>query len=112
MNYLYTVLAVTKVVDGDTVDVLLDLGFNIRHKVRVRLADINAPEPRGETREKGIAARERLRELMSEGMRQGDLSVFTKKTGKYGRWLGHFYTTNKNINMRMVTEGFAKEQGF
>tara|TARA_R100001082_G_scaffold57951_1_gene32033 strand:- start:12701 stop:13075 length:375 start_codon:yes stop_codon:yes gene_type:complete len=108
-----------RVIDGDTVDAMIDLGFDIQVKKRIRLAGINAPESR--TRNKvekklGLAAKERLIELM-----EGAANVFeleSKEVGKYGRILGVIYInklsgkdtiTQACINEMLVSEGHATE---
>ena len=108
-----------RVVDGDTVDAMIDLGFDIKVKKRIRLAGINAPESR--TRNKvekklGLAAKERLIELM-----EGAANVFeleSKEIGKYGRILGVIYInklsgkdtiTQACINEMLVSESHATE---
>ena len=108
-----------RVVDGDTVDAMIDLGFDIKVKKRIRLSRINAPESR--TRNKveknlGLAAKERLIELM-----EGAANVFeleSKEIGKYGRILGVIYInklsgkdtiTQACINEMLVSEGHATE---
>jgi len=117
MHYYNATLV--RVVDGDTVDAMIDLGFNIQVKKRIRLAGINAPESR--TRNKvekklGLAAKERLIELM-----EGAANVFeleSKEIGKYGRVLGVIYInklsgkdtiTQACINEMLVSEGHATE---
>ena len=117
MHYYNATLV--RVVDGDTVDAMIDLGFDIQVKKRIRLAGINAPESR--TRNKvekklGLAAKERLIELM-----EGAANVFeleSKEIGKYGRVLGVIYInklsgkdtiTQACINEMLVSEGHATE---
>jgi len=117
MHYYNATLV--RVVDGDTVDAMIDLGFDIQVKKRIRLAGINAPESR--TRNKvekklGLAAKERLIELM-----EGAANVFeleSKEIGKYGRVLGIIYInklsgkdtiTQACINEMLVSEGHATE---
>ena len=106
-----------RVVDGDTVDAIIDLGFDVYIKKRIRLAGINAPESR--TRNKvekklGLAAKERLIELM-----EGAANVFeleSKELGKYGRVLGKLHInklsgkdtlTQVCVNDLLVKEGHA-----
>lgn len=117
--YEYAVKSVVKVVDGDTVDLLIDLGFSIMHKIRVRLYGINTPESRTrdlEEKKLGLAAKERLRELLCVDERSGyNLILSTKERGKYGRYLGILYRENlggdnrMDINQRLITEGHAVE---
>lgn len=102
-----------KVVDGDTVDMELDLGFYITHRVRIRLTGLDAPEVRGEEREAGKAATEFLRTLVHKGIGDWPVLIETEKTEKYGRWLGElfYYSVDKSelvsINKAMVKAGHA-----
>ena len=89
--YEYKIKEVIKTVDGDTVDVLLDLGFNMFKKERIRLNGIDAPESRTlDTEEKifGLEAKEFLGRRMAECQ---NLWVSTEKDGKYGRMLGDIW---------------------
>ena len=109
--YVYVVSEVLKYIDGDTIDVILDLGFKTFVKKRIRLAGINTPEVRTRNKEekkKGIEARERLRELI-EGSDE-DLILISHGVGKYGRVLGELRLyPNININQTLIAEGHAKE---
>ena len=132
--YEYKVKEVVKVVDGDTVDVVIDLGFDVLHKTRVRLYGINAPESRTknlEEKARGLMAKERLVELiprhllgrldeeMYDSSRPSSLLLKTEEKGKYGRYLGIFYKvywdsdkekyTKLDINDTLVEEGHATE---
>ena len=82
-----------KVVDGDTIDVTLDLGFNVLlHNQRVRLAGIDTPESRTrnlEEKKLGLAAKERLKEICAENKK---FKIQSLGKGKYGRILGIPYT--------------------
>jgi len=96
-----------RIIDGDTVDVIIDLGFDMHYKSRIRLFGINAPEVR--TRDdvqkmKGLAAKHRLKELLPE-----KFTIQTKldKRGKYGRVLGILVVDETNINELLVEEGHA-----
>ena len=98
-----------RVVDGDTIDVVLDLGFDVKlHKQRVRLAGIDTPESRtGNLAEKalGLKAKNRLIELCV-----GHFKIQSLGKGKYGRILGIPFTEdNKNICQMLVEEGHAVE---
>ena len=92
---------VLRVVDGDTVDVLIDCGFSTFRKERVRLYGINAPESRTrdkEEKKKGLAAKERLDQLITNT--EGKIVVKTEldKKGKYGRILGVIWDEDKKKN--------------
>ena len=112
--YHYKVRSIDKVIDGDTVDVTIDLGFNLLQQVRVRLTGIDAPENRTldlEEKAKGIMAREFLKDTLENAKY---LTLETTKTGKYGRYLGNFYdrwglNEEQHINQLMIKEGHAVE---
>ena len=102
---------VRRVVDGDTMDVTLDLGFDILYNNRIRLYGINTPESRTrdlEEKKVGLAAKDRVKELCPVGS-----SVIIKTTkegrGKYGRILGEIFVGEMNINQQLVAEGHAVE---
>ena len=104
-----------KVVDGDTVDALIDCGFSTFKKERVRLYGINAPESR--TRDKkekkrGLASKARLKELIKEGKNEFIVETMIYKKGKYGRLLGELFRdvdTERSYNDMLVSEGHATE---
>ena len=107
---LYTYKAVVaKIVDGDTVDLDIDLGLNMWSKsTRIRLLNINTPEVRGKEREAGLAAKRFLENVIPRGC--GVYIITAKdKRGKYGRLLGTIYDyTGTNINTLLLEEGHAK----
>ena len=105
-----------RVIDGDTIDVIIDLGFDIHFKQRIRLYGINTPETRTrdlEEKKRGFAAKARLIELI------GEFDFFTIQTkidkkGKYGRVLGTIFIPDAfddwiNVNETLLTEGHAVE---
>ena len=99
---------VRRVYDGDTITVDIDLGFDFLVKnQKIRLLGINAPEIRGESREKGLISRDFLRNKISGKW----IIIKTKKDkkGKYGRWLGELFLDEKNINKSMISEGMAEK---
>jgi len=107
--YEYAIKEVVKVVDGDTIDVLIDLGFDLTKKERIRLAGIDTPESRTrnlEEKKMGLEAKEYLQNKLDNC---NDLRVKTEKDGKYGRMLGWLHGNDENINNIMVTEGYAWE---
>ena len=108
--YQYKVKKINRVVDGDTVDLDIDLGFNITISHRVRLKDINTPEVRTkdlEEKTKGLAAKVWLEEQLS---REGEWIIETYKEDKYGRILGTLYLVGDSttINDWMMNEGIAE----
>ena len=96
-NYL---CEVDRVIDGDTVDVNIDMGFYLHQLIRVRLLDVNTPE-RGEDDWK--KATDTLKELLEQG-EQVDKRFWltTHKTGKYGRWLGNLLSYDKKIALNVL----------
>ena len=100
---------VGRVVDGDTVDVMIDLGFDIWTKQRVRLLGIDAPESRTrdlEEKERGLAATDWLTDRIGDEV----LTLVTEydSRGKFGRVLGTFYLDGVNINEEMIEAGHAE----
>ena len=99
-----------RVVDGDTVDALVDLGFDTWKKVRIRLMGIDAWESRTrdlEEKEKGIAAKNRVIEILKQGNNKFILK--SHGVGKYGRCLGEIIVEGVNINSQLINEGHAKK---
>ena len=111
-NKLYHYSAeVTRVVDGDTVDAFVDLGFDMHSKQRVRLYGINTPEVR--TRDKvekkaGLAAMARLQEMLRETRNKCVIKTRLDRKGKYGRVLGVLYVNDCDLNAKLIKEGHAK----
>ena len=104
---MYTYKAkLDRVVDGDTIDVHIDLGFDITVHKRVRLAGIDTPESRTRDlaeKKLGLAAKDRLKELCV-----GSIKVQSLGKGKYGRILGIPYTKDgKDICEILINEGHA-----
>ena len=100
---------VTRVVDGDTVDALVDLGFDTWKKVRIRMMGLNAPESRTrdlEEKKKGLAAKDRLKAVL-EGA--NTIQLNSHGVGKYGRCLGELFVNEVNVNKKLIEEGHAVE---
>ena len=101
-----------RVVDGDTIDFLVDLGFKIYHKVRVRLADVDTPEKYGIKQDdpeyaRGVAASE-FTAVWLNG-HGPHFVIVTKKTGKYGRWIAVIRDGDGNsLNDAIVEAGHVK----
>ena len=105
---------VLRVVDGDTVDVLIDCGFSTFRKERIRLHGIDAPESRTRDKEekvRGLAAKARLQELIKNTSKKVTIKTELDKKGKYGRILGVIWDKEKkkNFNKVLVSEGHAKK---
>ena len=100
----------TRVVDGDTVDARVDLGFNVWIECRVRLQGIDAPETRTrnlEEKQAGLKTKAFLQAIMHDCGHKFVLK--SHGVGKYGRCLGTIYVHGENINERLLTEGLAEE---
>ena len=101
---------VTRVVDGDTIDVILDLGFSVLHKCRVRLYGIDTPESR--TKDEDEKARGKLAaKYLEDSINNGTEIILRSKLkdskGKYGRVLGEIIVDNININQSMIEKYLA-----
>ena len=102
--------------DGDTIDVLIDLGFDLSKKERVRIAGVDTPEKRTrdlEEKELGIDATNWLKDKL-EGAISGDDDLIIRTelvggVGKYGRLLGWLYIGDSTVSLNedMITEGYA-----
>ena len=103
---------VIKVVDGDTIDAMVDLGFGTWKKVRIRMHGINAPESRTrnlEEKKKGLAAKARLIEMLKENENQ--FILISHGVGKFGRCLGEIYLKGheNSLNKQLIWEGHGTE---
>ena len=117
--YNFRVTKIVKVLDGDTIDVLIDLGFDLFKKERVRIAGVDTPEKRTRDLEEkalGIDATNWLKKKLEDTIAgDGDeLTIRTELvggTGKYGRLLGWLYINEDalSLNEQMITEGYAWE---
>ena len=114
--YNFRVTAITKVLDGDTIDVIIDLGFVLAKSERVRIAGVDTPEKRTRNLEEkalGIDATEWLKDKL-EGAIDGDDDLIIRTelvggVGKYGRLLGWLYIGDATVslNEQMIDEGYA-----
>ena len=113
--YIYNA-KLDRVVDGDTVDATVDLGFDTHKFIRIRLVGINTPESRTrdlEEKAKGLEAKARNKELLMEvSSKPGYFRLKSFGVGKYGRVLGEIYVEDKegkqyNINKTLISEGHA-----
>jgi micrococcal nuclease len=110
--YEYYVRKVENVVDGDTIDVLIDLGFDILFASRVRLAGIDTPESRTkDLAEKalGLESKEYLKKHLKDAK---SVIIKTEKmdsSEKYGRILGWLYINGdtESVNDKMINDGYA-----
>jgi len=102
-----------RVVDGDTIDAMVDLGFSTWKHVRIRLSGIDAYESRTRDlveKEKGLKAKARVEELLAST--NGNFILYSKGVGKYGRCLGEIKIERSvhdsiNLNELLINEGLA-----
>ena len=114
--YNFRVTEIKKVLDGDTIDVIIDLGFDLAKTERVRIAGVDTPEKRTRNLEEkalGIDATEWLKDKL-EGAIDGDDDLVIRTelvggVGKYGRLLGWLYIGDATVslNEQMIDEGYA-----
>ena len=115
--YNFRVVEINRVLDGDTIDVTIDLGFDLFKKERVRVAGVDTPEKRTrnlEEKELGIDATNWLKKKLEDTIAgDGDdltvRTVLVGGTGKYGRLLGWLYINEDTVslNEQMIAEGYA-----
>jgi len=101
---------VTRVIDGGTADVSVDLGFKMYTKQRLRFARINTPEVRGEERMQGL----KVKEFVTKKIFNRPIEIKTAKTGKYGCYIAEIYYYDNtgtliNLNDELVSKGLAVE---
>jgi len=112
--YIYRIRSIAKVVDGDTIDADIDLGFDVSLNKRIRLAGIDTPESRTKDeyeKKLGLESKEWLKKHL-EGAK--DILIKTElpdSTEKYGRIIGHLYINSGqvSVNNKMIDEGYAWE---
>ena len=110
--YIYRIRSVHKVVDGDTIDADIDLGFDISLTKRIRLAGVDTPESRTtDLKEKALGLE--VKEWLKKNL-EGKKEILVKtelpdSTEKYGRILGRLYADGVCLNDSMISEGYAWE---
>ena len=116
--YNFRVVSIDKVLDGDTIDVTIDLGFDLYKKERVRVAGVDTPEKRTRDLEEkalGLDATYWLKQKLEDTISgEDELTIRTELkggVGKYGRLLGWLYIGEDTVslNEQMITEGYAWE---
>ena len=108
--YSYRVKNIVKIIDGDTFDCILDLGFDVLLEARVRMMGIDTPESRTrdlEEKKFGFLAKEWLTDHLSDSIII--TTVVDNEKGKFGRILGTVWAEGININEQMIDEGYAWE---
>ena len=109
-DFSYRVKKVTKIVDGDTIDVLLDMGFDILYQQRVRLFGIDTPESRTrdlEEKKYGLLSKYFLSDYIKNGKKITVKTYKGDETGKFGRILGDIWIDGKSVNQIMCDKGYA-----
>jgi len=109
---------VLKVIDGDTIDLMIDLGFDIHHKIRVRLYGVNTPESRTKDaaeKEMGLKAKSFTKDWL-DGHQWVFVNTIPDKNDKYGRILAKIYSSDQIgdpktacLNTDIIQAGFARE---
>ena len=110
--YIYRIKEITKVVDGDTIDADIDLGFDISLTKRIRLAGVDTPESRttdANEKKYGLQSKEWLKHKVENAK---DILIKTElpdSTEKYGRIIGHLFVNDQetSLNDQMIVEGYA-----
>jgi micrococcal nuclease len=110
--YEYFVKNVTNVVDGDTIDVIIDLGFDILFASRVRLAGIDTPESRTKDlveKALGLESKEYLKKYLKDAKSVVIKTEKMNSSEKYGRILGWLYVNGdtESVNDKMINDGYA-----
>jgi len=99
-------------VDGDTVDVIVDLGFRVKMNLRIRLSHVDTPERGADDFEKATKILQNL--LLAATVTDSRLTLRTAKQGKYGRWLGELMSLDlvHNVNEKMAeTWPYTRKHG-
>jgi micrococcal nuclease len=108
--FAYRVKSMVKIIDGDTFDCILDLGFDVLLEARVRMAGIDTPESRTRDlveKQFGLASKKYLIERIEAAE---DIIVRTEldnEKGKFGRILGTVYLDDTDVNQQMIQDGYA-----
>jgi micrococcal nuclease len=112
--YIYRIREIHKVVDGDTIDADIDLGFDISLTKRIRLAGVDTPESRtSDANEKkyGLESKEWLKKRCENAKNILIKTELPDSTEKYGRIIGHLFINGEetSLNNQMIVEGYAWE---
>lgn len=113
--YYYRIKSIERVLDGDTVDAIIDLGFNISVKKRIRFYNVNAPEVR--TRNKSIKKLGIESKIFLQNLLDSKSAIYLKSfgIGKYGRVIGELFLDEgmeKSVNSIMIAEGHLYEKTY
>jgi micrococcal nuclease len=112
--YIYRIKQIIRVIDGDTIDADIDLGFDISLSKRIRLAAVDTPESRtADANEKkyGLESKEWLKHKVENAKNILIKTELPDSTEKYGRIIGHLFINDQetSLNNQMITEGYAWE---
>ena len=114
-NYRYRA-KLNRVVDGDTIDVVIDLGFYVELRERLRLEGLNTPEiyrvkKDSEEYKRGIKAKEYVEQRLNEN--GNEMVIETEKRGKWRRWIAavHLRDSSKTLNDELIEKGLAERVG-
>ena len=110
--YIYRIRGIHKVVDGDTIDADIDLGFDTSLTKRIRLAGVDTPESRTtdlKEKELGLKSKEWLKKKLEGAKNILIKTELPDSTEKYGRIIGHLFINDQpeSLNVQMVSEGYA-----
>ena len=110
--YIYRIRSIAKVVDGDTIDANIDLGFDICLSKRIRLAGIDTPESRTKDeyeKKYGLQSKEWLKHRVEGAKNILIKTELPDSTEKYGRIIGHLFINDEptSLNDQMIVEGYA-----
>ena len=109
---LYNYEAIVKrVIDGDTIDLTIKIGFYLKYDTPVRLLDINTPEIRGIEKPQGLISKSYVEEVLPIGK---NIEIHTEKDDVFGRWLGVIHYLNDdgealNLNCELLELGLAEQ---
>lgn len=104
LNYTYKAY-VARVIDGDTFDVTIDLGFRITTYQRLRLTSVNTPEIRGPQRPEGLRVKAYVKDLIESK----EATIETFKIGKFGRYVAEIYLdSGEKLSEHLLASGMAK----
>lgn len=108
--FVYRIAKIERIVDGDTLDVVFDLGFDVLLRARIRMFGIDTPESRtrDEVEKKfGLASKQYLKDRVSKAQTVICKTHVADARGKFGRVLGEIWCDGVNVNQAMVNEGYA-----
>jgi len=110
--YIYRIKQITRVIDGDTIDADIDLGFDISLTKRIRLAGVDTPESRttdANEKKYGLQSKEWLKHKVESAENILIKTELPDSTEKYGRIIGHLFINDQenSLNDQMIVEGYA-----